>query len=104
MSKTAKSKKSKIIVEQLSAEQFKSLNLPEKPMTHGPWNLWECGPSAFSWHYDHAEKAYFYEGKVNVITPKEEVAIRKGDFVIFPKGLSCRWEVHQKVRKVYRLE
>ena len=104
MARTAKSKASPILIERLSAEQIQSLHIPEKPMPHGPWNVWECGPSAFNWHYDQEEKAFFYEGEVNVITPREEVTIRKGDFVTFPKGLSCRWEVHQKVRKVYKFE
>jgi len=98
-------KKNQLIhVEKLTEEQRKALNIPDKPKAQGLWNVWECGPSAFDWHYDHVEKAYLYEGDVKVITAKQEVSIRAGDFVSFPKGLKCRWEVHQKVRKVYKFE
>jgi len=39
-----------------------------------------------------------------VETPQGEVEIEKGDLVLFPKGLSCRWKVKEKVRKYYSLE
>jgi len=91
-------------VVRLSDEQRQALRIPDKPVSQPPWNVWECGPSAFDWEYDHVEKAYFYEGEVNVIAANGQTLIRKGDFVTFPAGLKCRWEVHQKVRKVYRFE
>lgn len=92
----------KITVERLTEEQKKSLNIPEKPVAHGPWSVWECGPSAFDWHYDDIEQAYIYRGKVKVLTKSGAVELRSGDFVTFPKGLSCRWEIFEGVRKVYR--
>ena len=43
------------------------------------------------------------EGEVTV-TPEsgEAVKLSAGDFVIFPVGLNCRWDVHQAVQKHYR--
>jgi uncharacterized cupin superfamily protein len=54
------------------------------------------------WHYDFQEECYFLEGKV-VVESKEakKVSFGKGDFVVFPKGLSCVWEIKKPVRKHY---
>jgi uncharacterized cupin superfamily protein len=94
----------KIKVERLTQYQKEDLKIPDAPKKGGPWAVWECGPSAFHWHYDDTELAYIYEGRVKVITDKEHVDLKAGDFVTFPKGLDCRWEVFEKVRKVYKFE
>ena len=38
------------------------------------------------------------------MTPDEGQPVRFGvdDLVVFPKGMSCKWEVHKTVRKHYR--
>ena len=94
----------RIKVEHLTDEQKKHLKIPDKPRSEHGWTVWECGPTAFEWHYDEKEKAYIYEGEVKVITPKGVLTIKGGDYVTFPVGMKCRWEVHKKVRKVYRFE
>lgn len=67
------------------------------------WSPWECEPSSFPWEYDDRETAYVLEGRVTVGTSDgENVEIGPGDLVTFPKGLKCRWTVHEKIRKVYR--
>jgi uncharacterized cupin superfamily protein len=67
------------------------------------WGTWECDPSTFPWEYDDRETCYVFEGKVTVETSDgEKVEIEPGDLVVFPKGLSCTWTVHEKIRKVYR--
>ncbi|MFQ6607968.1 MAG: cupin domain-containing protein [Fidelibacterota bacterium] len=63
--------------------------------------IWECEPSKFPWYYDVAETCYLLEGKVKVTTDEEEVVFGAGDMVTFPKGLSCKWLVIEKVRKHY---
>ena len=80
------------------------MGIPPEAAETGPWRVWACGPSAFPWHYDETEKAYFYEGRVKVLTDDAEVEIRAGDFVTFPAGLDCRWEVFEKVKKVYKFD
>lgn len=67
------------------------------------WPIWEKEVSSFPWHYDATELCYLLEGEVTV-TPKqgEPVIIKAGDFVRFPKGLSCHWDIHQAVRKHYQ--
>ena len=62
---------------------------------------WECGVSEFDWYYDDEEESYFVEGDVTVHYNGESVTFGKGDYVVFPQGLSCRWQVKKPVKKHY---
>jgi len=65
------------------------------------WPIWSCGVSEFDWKYGAAETCYILDGEVEVQSEFETVAFSVGDFVIFPKGLKCRWKVIRPVRKHY---
>ena len=66
------------------------------------WPIWEKEISRFDWHYDETEECYLLEGKAEVETDDgEKVQFGKGDFVTFPKGLSCVWEIKEPVKKHY---
>jgi uncharacterized cupin superfamily protein len=66
------------------------------------WPIWEKEVSRFDWHYDSTEDCYLLEGKVVVETEAgEKVSFEKGDFVTFPKGLSCIWDIKASVKKHY---
>ena len=65
------------------------------------WPIWECEPSKFDWTYSDEEHCFVIEGCVTVIGPENTVEINSGDYVIFPKGLSCIWEVHKSIKKHY---
>ena len=65
------------------------------------WSIWECEPSKFDWEYQEEEHCYIIEGSVTVFGMEKTVKIIKGDYVIFPKGLKCNWEVHQAIKKYY---
>ena len=66
------------------------------------WPIWEKGISRFDWHYDTTEECYLLEGRVVVETKSGgKVEFGKGDFVSFPKGLSCIWDVKEPVKKHY---
>ena len=93
-----------IKIEKLNDEQKKELNIPDECIGNENWSVWECAPSSFDWHYDSVELAYVYEGKVKVKTADGEVEINAGDFVTFPEGLSCNWNVLEKIRKVYQFK
>lgn len=84
----------KVTVEKLTDEQLKKLNI-------NSWGTWECEVSKFDWQYSDEEMCYFYEGEVVVETPDGNVEINAGDFVTFPKGLKCVWNVKKPVRKSY---
>lgn len=69
------------------------------------WPVWEKEESTFPWTYDQRETCYLLEGEV-VVTPVggEPVTLREGDFVTFPAGMSCTWEIRVPVRKHYRFD
>jgi len=74
-----------------------------KEMEVNSWSIWEKEVSEFPWTYDMKEICYILEGEV-LVTPKEgeAVKIQAGDFVTFPKGMSCDWNIIQDIRKHYQ--
>ena len=66
------------------------------------WPMWTKEPSTFDWSYDEPETCYFLEGDVTVKSASEEVVLRAGDLVRFPRGLRCTWHIRRAVRKQYR--
>lgn len=66
------------------------------------WPIWQKEVSRFDWHYDDVEECYFLDGSVTIETKDgKTVSFGKGDFVTFPKGLSCAWDVKEAVKKRY---
>ena len=65
------------------------------------WPIWSCEISEFDWEYGDSESCYLLDGKVEVQSEFETVQFSAGDFVVFPKGLKCRWRVTSPVRKHY---
>lgn len=84
----------KIEVQKLSDTEIESRGIRE-------WPIWTKEKSTFDWYYDEREQCLFLEGDVIVKTGDGEVRIGKGDFVTFPQGLKCVWEVKEPVRKHY---
>ena len=63
------------------------------------------GPVKFQNFPGHTvESCFILDGKVIVTTDHEKVTIVPGDFIVFPKGLSCRWRVLKTIRKHYSFE
>jgi len=86
---------SKIKIEKATTRRLKELKVET-------WSPWECDPSEFDWQYPDEEIAYVKKGKVLVTTEDgEEVEVKAGDIVTFPKGLKCRWKVIERIEKVY---
>ena len=65
------------------------------------WPIWEKETSRFDWYYDQIEECLLLEGKVIVETEEGTVSFERGDFVTFPRGLSCVWDIKEAVRKHY---
>ena len=65
------------------------------------WPVWTCDVSEFDWEYGEEESCLLIEGRVEVKTDFETVHFSKGDYVVFPKGLKCRWKVTRPVQKHY---
>ncbi len=68
------------------------------------WPVWGCGVSEFDWFYDSEEHCLIIEGDVTVTWDGGSVSFTAGDYVVFPKGLSCVWHVKKAVRKHYRFK
>lgn len=67
------------------------------------WGIWEKGESEFDWSYTTDEHCFILEGSAEITANGETVTIEKGDYVVFPAGLSCRWKVTHPLKKRYRL-
>ena len=65
------------------------------------WPIWSCEISEFDWEYSDQESCLLLDGEVEVESDHETVQFSAGDFVVFPKGLKCRWKVAKPVRKHY---
>ena len=66
------------------------------------WSKWESDQSTFDLEYIENEVAYIYEGKVKIKSNWEEIELGAGDLAVFPKGLKCKWEIIDPIKKVYR--
>ena len=63
--------------------------------------IWTCDVSEFEWSYDSEEVCLLIEGEVTIKYGSESVSFKAGDYVVFPKGLSCVWQVKKPVKKYY---
>jgi len=64
--------------------------------------IWTCGVSEFDWFYDATETCLIIEGEVIVkYGGSKSVTIAQGDYVVFPCGLSCVWDVKKPIKKHY---
>ena len=69
------------------------------------WPVWEKEISRFDWYYEQSEQCYILAGKVTVLTKDgSSVEFGKGDFVTFPKGFSCTWDIKESVKKHYNFK
>ena len=66
------------------------------------WPIWTKEASKFPWTYDQNETCYLLAGRV-IVTPDggQPVEFGESDLVIFPKGMSCTWEILEDVEKHY---
>lgn len=67
------------------------------------WPVWEKGIAHFDWTYDTREACYITAGTVTV-TPADgaPVTLTVGDYVIFPAGMTCVWDITEPISKHYQ--
>jgi uncharacterized cupin superfamily protein len=88
----------KIKIEQPTPELLKKLGIDS-------WSSWDCDSSEFDWEYPETEIAYVQKGRAIVVEEGgNEVELKAGDRVTFPKGLKCRWKVIERIEKVYTFQ
>jgi hypothetical protein len=67
------------------------------------WPIWTKEASTFPYEYDEKETCLILEGQVNITNETgEQSAFGPGDWVVFPEGLKCTWNITEDVRKHYR--
>lgn len=67
------------------------------------WGEWGQGESEFDWSYNQTEVCFILNGWATVVQPNGQMTdFRTGDWVIFPKGLECKWVIHEAIRKKYK--
>ena len=69
------------------------------------WPVWEKEESEFDWEYSDKETCYILQGKAQVFDENGTVLVEfgKGDLVVFPPGLRCKWKILENMRKHYNL-
>jgi uncharacterized protein len=66
--------------------------------------LWECTAGPSYWVQDEHELIYVLTGSMTVTEDGgEAVEVKAGDTVMFPKGWSGTWLLHDTIRKVYAI-
>ncbi|MGM0441323.1 MAG: cupin domain-containing protein [Elusimicrobiota bacterium] len=88
---------SKVKVEKLSEEEIEEKGIRD-------WPIWEKEKSTFDWNYGSREQCLILQGKATVEPAGgDEVKFSEGDFVTFPAGMDCVWEIHEDIKKHYKL-
>ncbi len=87
----------KVQIERLTEDEINKMGIRN-------WPVWTKEVSNFDWFYDNQEQCLILEGKITVKTDEGDVDIEPGDFVTFPKGLKCEWQIHEPVRKHYNFQ
>lgn len=68
------------------------------------WPIWEKEVSEFPLEYDDKETCLILEGDVTVTNEEgKDFHFTKGDYVIFPRGMLCKWKINKEVRKHYKM-
>jgi uncharacterized cupin superfamily protein len=65
---------------------------------------WEKEPSEFPYSYDQQETCLVLEGEATVEAAGQSVTFGPGDYVVFPRGLDCTWQIKKTIRKHYRFD
>ncbi len=88
----------KVTVEKLQKEDLQKRGVFQ-------WPIWEKEVSVFDWVYDSTEEFFVIEGDVEVTTHDgQKIEFKTGDFVTFPKGVQCTWNVKKPIRKHFNFK
>lgn len=68
------------------------------------WPVWEHDEDKFEWYYDKTERCYIVAGEATIVSEFESITIKPGDFVTFPAGLECVWDIDSAIKKHYTFD
>lgn len=66
--------------------------------------IWQCTAGPSHWTLETNEFVHVLSGSMTVVADDGEsrpVVLGPGDTVLFPKGWSGSWEIHETLRKLY---
>ena len=86
---------SEVLVTKLSEEEVNKKGIKS-------WPIWGKEISRFPWTYSGNEDCFIIEGEIIVETEGGNYNIKSGDFVTFPDGLTCVWDIKKPVKKYYK--
>jgi uncharacterized cupin superfamily protein len=66
--------------------------------------IWECTPGPSAWHLEQHEMVVILSGRMTVTDAAgTRTDLAAGDCMLFPRGWSGTWDIHETVRKAYVL-
>jgi len=83
-----------VLIKKLSKNEIENMGI-------NSWPIWQKEISRFPWTYSGNEECLIIEGEFTVETEEGNFKIIAGDFVTFPDGLKCVWDIKKPVKKYY---
>jgi len=87
----------RIEIDQLEQEELEEMDVFS-------WPIQKYDEEKFEWYYDKTEHCYIISGEATIVSEFESITVKTGDFVTFPAGLECVWDVESTIRKHYSFE
>jgi uncharacterized cupin superfamily protein len=87
----------KIEVDQLDLDDLKELGVKS-------WPVMEYDEEKFEVFYDKTEQCYIVAGEATIVSEFESITVKPGDFITFPAGIECVWDVDSAITKHYMVE
>ncbi len=64
--------------------------------------VWECTPGPSRWTLDTNEFVHILSGRMTVTADGDTpVEVEPGATVLFPRGWTGTWDIHETIRKLY---
>lgn len=87
----------RISVDMLDREELEEMDVYS-------WPVWEHDEDKFEWYFDKTERCLIVAGEATITSEFESITIKTGDFVTFPAGLECVWDIQYAIKKHYSFE
>lgn len=87
----------KIEIDRLDLEELEELQI-------NSWATGEYDEEKLEVFYNKTEMCYIVSGEATIVTEFESVIVKTGDFITFPAGLECIWDVDTKIHRRYIFE
>ena len=66
--------------------------------------LWRCEPMTFDYEFPGDEYIHVLDGSLEVKTDSETYQLKKGDIVLFHKGIKSVWTIQSSFKKFFVID